>query len=96
VLATPRAELLKIRVNADNGSYPWAVPENVFVVGPGIPNLSQAMPFNLGELMNLSATRSTDSSGNNVITGLADSMLANLANNNAPTVRIQAPQTPRK
>lgn len=46
--------------------------------------MSQAMPFNLGELMNLSATRSTD--GNNVITGLADSMLANLANNNAPTV----------
>lgn len=54
------------------------------VVVAGIPNLSQAMPFNLGELMNLSATRSTDS--NNVITGLADSMLANLANNNAPTV----------
>lgn len=52
--------------------------------------MSQAMPFNLGELMNLSATRSTD--GNNVITGLADSMLANLANNNAPTVIT--PSTP--
>lgn len=72
-----------------------AILKYAFGVGPGIPNLSQAMPFNLGELMNLSATRSTDSSGNNVITGLADSMLANLANNNAPTVCIQAPQAPR-
>ena len=56
-----------------------------FATGGGIPPLSQAVPFNLGSLASVSATSST--SNNQVVTGLADSMLSHLQNNQQSVVR---------
>lgn len=55
-----------------------------FATGGGIPPLAQAMPFNLGNLASMSASTST--SNTNAITGLADSMLSHLANNQPSVV----------
>lgn len=56
-----------------------------FASGGGIPPLSQAVPFNMGSLASVSATSST--ANNQVVTGLADSMLSHLQNNQQSVVR---------